>query len=285
MARVKDPVLFGLVHDFFQVYLPKMHNRSQHTISAYRGAINDLFDFVKAEKGICLSEITFEIIDNKMLSKFLDHIETERGCTVETRNHKLNRIRAFYKFAAKMELTTVIHRAEILKVPLKKSTKTDIVTYMSEDAVKAILAQPDVKTKKGLRDLFFMILLYDTAARIQEMMDIRLNNIQLGKTPKVTLYGKGGKTRVVPLMESTVEHFQNYLSVFHPHERVYSEQHLFYVVRHGQKNKMHHDTARRFIFDYGVTAKKQCPDVPDVVHPHLWRNESLNKIQTIYHKY
>ena len=149
-----------------------------------------------------------------MLAKFLDHLENERGCSIETRNHRLNRIRAFYKYAAKMEPTAVIHRAEILKVPLKKSVKPDIIKYMSDDAVKAILAQPDAKTQKGLRDQFFMVLLYDTAARIQEIMDIKICDVQPGKTPKVTLHGKGGKTRIVPLMESTMEHFQNYKNVF-----------------------------------------------------------------------
>ena len=272
MAGVKDPIMFGLVHDFFQVYLSKMLNRSPNTIIAYREALGALFDFVKADKGICLSEVTFEMIDHMMIAKFLDHLEIGRGCTIETRNHRLNRIRAFYKYAAKMEPTAVIHRNEILKVPLKKSTKPDIVEHMSEDAVKAILAQPDATTKKGLRDQFFMILLYDTAARIQEIMGIRFCDIKLGKTPKVTLHGKGGKTRIVPLMESTVEHFHNYAKVFHPGEGTYSEQYLFYVVRHGQKNKMHHDNARRFIYDYGVAAKKQYHEVPDVVHPHLFRH-------------
>ena len=272
MAGVKDPIMFGLVHDFFQVYLTKMQNRSPNTVTAYREALSALFDFVKADKGVCLSDVTFEMVDHKILAKFLDHLENERGCTIETRNHRLNRIRAFYKYAAKMEPTAVVHRAEILKVPLKKSTKPDIIEYMSDDAVKAILAQPDAKTEKGLRDQFLMILLYDTAARIQEIMDLRLRDIQLGKTPKVTLHGKGGKTRIVPLMENTVKHLKNYVSAFHPGEGAYSEQYLFYVIRHGHKNKMHHDTARKFIYSYGVEAKKQCPDVPDVVHPHLWRH-------------
>ena len=277
---IKDPILFTLVHDFFKVQLPKLSNSSQNTIKAYRESLDALFDFIKSEKHITLCDITFEMIDRHMLLRFLDYVEIVRGCSIETRNHRLNRIRAFYKYAAKMELTAVIHRNEILKVPLKKSSKPDIIEYMSEDAVKAILAQPDATTKKGLRDQFFMILLYDTAARIQEIMDIRLYNIHLGKSPTITLHGKGGKTRVVPLMESTIEHFKNYADIFHPGEGIYSEQFLFYTIRNGQKNKMHHDTARRFIFDYGVAAMKTCSDVPDNVHPHLWRHtRSMNLYQ------
>jgi len=271
MAGVKDTVLFSLVHDFFKVYLTKMKNRSPNTIYAYRESLEALFDFVKSERKINLSEITFAMIDRYMLTKFLDSLE-ERGCSIETRNHRLNRIRAFYKYAAKMEPTAVIHQEEILKVPMKTSEKKEIVEYMSEDAVKAILKQPDPVTEKGLRDQFLMVLLYDSGARIQEIMNIRVCDIRLGKTPTVTLHGKGGKTRTAPIMQSTIEKFKRYSKAFHPNENIYSTEYLFYVVQHEQKNRMHHDTARRFIHEYGVAARTKCSEVPDNVHPHLFRH-------------
>jgi site-specific recombinase XerD len=271
VAGVKDAVLFSLVHDFFKVYLTKMTNRSPNTVYAYRESLEALFDFVKMEYNIGLHEISFEMIDRHMLTKFLDSLE-ERGCSIQTRNHRLNRIRAFYKYAAKMEPLAVIHRDEILKVPLKTTEQLEIVEYMNEDAVKAILAQPDASTPKGLRDLFLMVLLYDTGARIQEIMDVRVCDIRLGKSPTATLHGKGGKVRAVPIMTSTAEQFRQYALVFHPCEDAYSDEHMFYVVRHGQKNKMHHDTARRLIQEYAVRAKSSCSDVPDNAHPHLWRH-------------
>jgi len=211
------------------------------------------------------------MIDRHMLISFLDSLE-ERGCSIQTRNHRLNRIRAFYKYAAKMEPTAVIHQDEILKVPLKTTERAEIIGYMSEDAVKAIMAQPDSSTSKGLRDQFLMILLYDTGARIQELMDIRVCDIRFGKSPTATLSGKGGKVRVVPLMNSTIEHFKRYLHEFHPAVDSYCDEFLFYVIRHGQKNRMHHDTARKLIQDYGVCAQSECSDVPGNTHPHLWRH-------------
>ena len=272
MAGIADVTLFSLVHDFFRIYLPDMRHSSPHTIRAYQTSLELLFDFVKNKKKISLSEITFEMIDHSMLSSFLDWLEHERGCSVSTRNHRLMCISAFYAYAAKMEPTTVIHQAELCKVPRKKPDKPEIIEYMSESAVKAILAQPDTSTPKGLRDQFLMIFLYDTAARIQETLDIRLADIRPGKTPTVILRGKGSKVRTVPLMEKTVEHFQNYSKVFHPGESAHSEQYLFYVLRCGQKNRMCEDNARRMIFAYGEDAKKICAEVPDNVHPHLWRH-------------
>lgn len=271
MASVKDTILFTLVHDFFKVYLTKMRNLSPNTIYAYRESLEALFDFVKADRKISLAEITFEMIDRHMLMRFLDSLEA-RGCSISTRNHRLSRIRAFYKYAAKMEATAVIHQTEILKVPLKTSKKSEIIEYMSEEVVEVILAQPDTRTLKGLRDQFLMVLLYDTAARIAELLEIRLCDIRFGKSPTATLHGKGGKTRVVPILESTAELLKNYLKIFHQGENTYSKQYLFYVVQHDQKNKMHHDTARQLIRHYGVKAKEHCLDVTDNVHPHLWRH-------------
>ena len=271
MSAVKDTALFSLVHDFFKVYLSKMRNNSPNTIYAYRESLDALFDFVKSERQIHLSDITFEMIDQLMLTKFLDSLEA-RGCSIQTRNHRLNRIRAFYKYAAKMEPMAVIHQDEILKVPLKTSEKADIIEYMSEDAVKAILSQPDISTEKGLRDQFLMVLLYDSGARIQELMDIRLRDVRMGKTPTLTLHGKGGKTRTVPLQTNTVKQFNRYTEIFHPSGSNYSEEYLFYTFRYGEKHRMHHDTARKLIYEYGLSAKADCPDVPDNVHPHLWRH-------------
>lgn len=199
------------------------------------------------------------MIDHTMLRAFLDWIEHERGCSVSTRNHRLMCISAFYAYAAKMGPTTVIHQAELCTVSRKRPDKAEIIEYMSESAVKAVLAQPDTSTQKGLRDQFLMVLLYDTAARIQEALDIRLADIRPSKTPIVTLRGKGSKVRTVPLMEKTVEHLQNYLKIFHPEGNMYSEQYLFYVLRLGQKNRMCEDNARRLMFTYGEAAKKNLP--------------------------
>jgi len=272
MKKAIDSSLFALVHDFFKVYLPKQKKRSPNTIRSYQSALESLFDFVKTKKQIRLSEITFQMIDCKMVSEFLDKLEIDNGCSTSTRNHRLRCIRSFYAYAANMEATAVIHQAEIKKVPIAASVKSDIVNHMSEAAVKAILEQPDVTNQKGLRNQFLMILLYDTAARIQEIMDIQLRDIHLGTMPTVTLHGKGSKIRNVPLMPKTLEHFQKYTDVFHSGESLYAEQYLFYVIRQGQKKRITEDNIRRLIKAYGIAARKNCPEVPANVHPHLFRH-------------
>jgi len=165
MAVVVDQLLFGLVHDFLKVYLPKQKCASPHTIKAYRTTLELLLDYVQQEKGIALAGITFEMLDSAMVNAFLVNLAHERQCSASTQNHRLACIRAFFKYAAMMEPAAAIHQREIQKVTPKR-VAAQPPRFMSEAAVKALLEQPDTSTKLGVRDQFFMILLYDTAARI-----------------------------------------------------------------------------------------------------------------------
>lgn len=263
--------LFFLVHDFFKIYLPNERKYSPNTIRAYQKALELLLNFVKVQKNIPLNKITFEMIDRKILSRFLDHLESERGCSISTRNHRLHCIRAFYNYAAESDFTAVAHWEEIKKVDVARTPKK-LVVHMSETAIAAILAQPDTTKRKGLRDMFLMLFLYKTGARIQEMLDIQLRDIQFGNAPRVTLHGKGSKTRNVPLREIVAQHLKEYLKAFHPDEGIYSDQYLFFVERGGRKNRMSEDTARHLIHIYGEGARLVCTEVPENVHPHLFRH-------------
>lgn len=104
------------------------------------------------------------------------------------------------------------------------------------------------------------------------MLDIRLCDLQFGSTPKVTLYGKGRKTRVVPLMARTVQHLRKYLTEFHNGELLSSDMPLFYSIRHGMKNKLTDRMIRYMLQKYGEIAKAVCQDVPENVHLHLFRH-------------
>ena len=139
-------------------------------------------------------------------------------------------------------------------------------------AITAIIKQPDASTPKGLRDRFFMILLYDTGTRVQEILNIKLCDLQLSRLPKVTLFGKGRKTRVVPLMEKTVHHLKKYMLVFHESANAAADSPLFYSVTHGEKHSLTSRMAHYILQKYGELARKICPEVPEKVHPHLFRH-------------
>lgn len=271
MGRIKDEPLFQLLHDYLKKYLPDQKYASPNTVKAYRTALNQFFKYVVQEKSIPLSEITFPVLDYDMVNAYLDWLVSEKKCSPATRNHRLTCIRSFFAYTASRSTEYMAYQAALSKIPKQKAGKTT-VEYMSEEAVQTILKQPDTSTRQGIRDQFFMVLLYDTAARVQEMLDLKVCDIRPGKTPTATLLGKGSKVRTVPLMPETMEHFQNYLNVYHEGEGRYSTQPLFYVVQHGTRNPMSDDNVRKFLKKYGDLARKICPEVPENIHPHLWRH-------------
>lgn len=263
--------LFLAIHDYLLVYLPEERKSSTNTIRAYRKSIELLLDFVKDATGLPLQEITFETIDRNMLSRFLQYLESDRNCSISTRNQRLNCIRSFYKYAAHEDIAIMTHLEEIQKVRPAKVAKT-IVDHMSEKAVETILQQPDVNTVLGKRDAFMMLFLYKTGARVQELVDIRLCDLKIDSTSSVILHGKGAKTRLVPLRDTEVQHLKEYLSLFHPDSDLYSQDYLFYTIRNQQRKRMTEDNVRTIVRKYGKQARESCSEVPENVHPHLFRH-------------
>lgn len=272
MGRVKDEVLFQMVHDYLKRYLPKQCGSSPNTIRSYRTAIEQFLDFTAKQQGIALIEVTFDMLDCEQLTSFLEWLITEKGCSVTTRNQRLACIRSFFNYAAAQRPENIFRQVSLSQIPNQKTDKFSKIEYMSEEAVQAVLKQPNTHTRLGVRDQFFMILLYDTAARIQEILDLKLCDIKTGKVPIATLMGKGSKVRSVPLMPETMNHFQNYIKLFHPDEHKYSTEPLFYVERYGRRNPMSDDNVRKFLQKYGTAARLICPEVPHNIHPHLWRH-------------
>ena len=180
-------------------------------------------------------------------------------------------LRSFFHYAGLTDISCISVEMEIAKVPIKK-TKGKIVEFLSENALKSLLETPDVKTKIGLRNRFFMILMYDTAARCQELLDLKLRDFVLDNNkPYVYLTGKGGKQRSVPLLSKTVKHYEQYLKSFHT-EQTSGDDYIFYTVSHNQRHQMSADTVLAFMKKYGEQARKGCHEVPMRVHPHQLRH-------------
>lgn len=270
MGKKKDDKLFCFIRDFLTVYLPEQRCCTQNTIKSYRETLNILFDYIRQEKNIPLAKITFSTLDHKMISEFLDWLEKERKCSVVTRNHRLSCIHTFFKYTVNMDPVLTAYLIDLQKIPSKKAMKSRVMEFMSEEALEMVLAQPDTKSKKGIRDLFFMVLMYDTAARNRELLDLKVKDfVTDAKTPCVYLIGKGKKRRVVPLMQKTVEHFHRYMKIFHEDRN--PDQFLFYTTTNEEKHSMSDDNVARFMKQYGASARKSCNEIPLKIHPHMFR--------------
>lgn len=263
---------FETVRKFLTEYLPKQRYLSENTITSYRQALNLFVRFLREVKGHAITKISFSVIDRNVILEFLDWLETERKCSASTRNQRLMVLRAFFDYAGIVDCTHISLYTDSLKIPTKNE-QGKIVEFLSENALTALLQQPDPSKKKGLRDLTFMVMMYDTAARCFELLGMRIKDLRLNaEHPIAYLHGKGGKTRTVPLLPKTVQHCKRYLGKFHTDEPCDSEEYVFYTVSHGKRHKMSHDTAADFMNKYCSLAASQCSDMPKHLHPHMIRH-------------
>jgi site-specific recombinase XerD len=144
-------------------------------------------------------------------------------------------------------------------------------------AVSAIVDRTDVSTAKGLRDRLLIMKMYDLGARLREMIDIRVYSIHFNKETTVTLHGKGSKERGTPISDNSTRHLKKYLELFHPEPCSHSER-LFYMEAHGGRVPMSPNGVRRIIKKYADKAREHCSEVPQSVHPHLFRHSRAMRL-------
>lgn len=195
---------------FLTKYLPGEKNMSSNTIAAYRDSFRIFLLFCETKKGICPDKVTISTINRELVIEYLDWLEKERGCSTITRNQRLSSIHGFVRYIQKESPENLYELQRILGIPSKKTPKT-IVPYLTEEELKILFLQPDTKTKQGRRDLVLLTLMYDSAARVQELADLKVKNVRLSSPAVITLHGKGDKTRQVPILGKTKELLKGYL--------------------------------------------------------------------------
>ena len=144
-----------------------------------------------------------------------------------------------------------------------------MVEYLTPDAIKLLLEKPDKHTPKGRRDLTLISVLYDSGARVQELIDIRICDVILEATAIMILHGKGNKIRRVPIIKNTVSLLRSYLAENKLEEHWKNEYPLF-------ANNQHHKLTRKgvayIISKYAESARKISTIVPPKVKPHMLRH-------------
>ena len=263
---------FNTIRSFLLEYLPNQRCFSENTVRSYRQALNLLILYLRTEQKLTIKQIRFEIISREVILKFLDWLETDRHCSVSTRNQRLMVLRSFFDYAGQLDCTQIALSVSIQNIPVK-TPQGKVVEYLSEAALEALLKQPDIAKRTGLRNSFFMVLMYDTAARCGEMLSMKVRDLRINvQHPIAYLHGKGNKTRTVPLLARTVQHCERYLHTFHPGEQADSEKPLFYTVIHEMQQPMSADTVALFLKKYGEMACRICPEVPTHIHAHMLRH-------------
>ena len=210
---MKHPSDFAIcISDYLTKNLVGTRNLSPNTIKSYRDTFCLLLLFMK-EMNKKIDRICLADIDVDLVSQFLDWLEKERGNSVSTRNIRLAAIHAFFRYVQFQHPEMLLQCQRILAVPMKETEKR-FVEYLPEHVLKELLSLPNQSQKYGIRDTALMCLLYDSGARIQELIDLSLSDIRLETPATVRLFGKGRKVRIIPIMSQTAGILRKYLAAW-----------------------------------------------------------------------
>jgi integrase/recombinase XerD len=195
---------------FLSQYLPGQKNVSPNTIAAYRDTFKLFLTYCENSRGLQPERLSMGRLTKELVLGFLDWLEVERHCSIPTRNHRLAVIHSFVKYIRKEFPENLYETQKILAIPNKRSPKP-LVSYLTGDETRVILSQPEGRTKDGFRDLVLLSVLYDTAARVDELINLKVKDIRLMNPAVITLHGKGSKVRQVPIMSNTKSLLATYL--------------------------------------------------------------------------
>jgi|HubBroStandDraft_2_1064218.scaffolds.fasta_scaffold14924_5 site-specific recombinase XerD len=196
--------LTDLIQTFFRRHLIFTRGVSPHTLHAYRDAIRGLLAFAVASQGGSVVDLTLDDLGRDRILAFLEDLETRRGNTAATRNARLAAIHSLFRFIAAEDPAAVALCARVLAIPYKR-TPARAVTCLSREDVEHLFNSIDRSTALGRRDLALLHFLYNTGARAQEVVDLRLPAVRFDAPAQVRLLGKGRKERLCPLWSETTD--------------------------------------------------------------------------------
>jgi site-specific recombinase XerD len=268
MKNSNSNLFFSMTYEFLDIYMTKQVGRSPDTIESYRDALTLFRRYVLNELNISIAKFKFSQCTRDCIFGFLKYLEIQ-GNKPGTRNQRLAAIKSYLWFAADKDVTLQSIALEISHVPQIKNPQTE-KQILSEIALNAILKQP-ANTRMGLRDRTIMILLYDSAVRLSEILNIRIDDICLNeKNPYIRVMGKGSKERVIAINVKTVKHVNQYLKFYRSKDNPDTNL-LFYTIIKGRSGKMSQGNVERFMKQYANKARETCPEVPPRVYPHMLR--------------
>lgn len=203
-----------MVSRYFQKHLAGTKNVSVNTIHSYRDAFILFNEYLEKRCGFKLERMCVGDLSRDIILGFLSYLETERGYRASSRNQRLATLKSFMKFVQVECPDEMAMCQSILSIDAKSSDKP-VIQYLSNSQTDLLMEQPDVSRPKGRRDLAMLLLLYDSAARVQEICDLTVGDVRVDKPAVVHLFGKGRKNREVPLTEPCAKVLQRYIQENH----------------------------------------------------------------------
>jgi len=285
-ATNKSVIIARHINTFLNEYVSSQKSSSSHTLKSYQYALALYVGFLETEKGISAERLCGGCFSSTIIEEWLQWLMDFRGCSPETCNNRLASLRAFLKYLGSKDISFLHLFEDATRIRRKKVVRKKI-KGMSKKAVQALLSVPVLSTKSGRRDLALMIIIYSTAARIDEILSLKTEQLHLDvEKPNVTIIGKGRKIRTLYLLPKAVAHLTKYLKEFHG-DTLIPKAYVFYSRNKGPHGKMSQAAVNKQLKKHAIIAHEMCDEVPLDLHAHQlrhakashWLEDGMNIVQ------
>ena len=278
---MKNKDLSFFITKYFMDYLAKEAGYSDNTIKSYRDTFVLLFRYFEDSKCIRLNKLNFENLNIENINNFLNWLEEIKGCAISSRNQRLAALKSFSGYVMREEPTQSFICKQILMIKSKKS-KSKSVDYLTKEAIELLFKMPDIQVKGELRDLALITLLYESGARVQEIIDLKVADITFKEPNTVKLTGKGKKARIIPISKQATEIVKLYL------KNAKISENITNVFKNKQVKPLSRSGVSYVLNKYVNKASKIDPILFNIkMHPHVLRHSKAmhlleNNVNLIY---
>ncbi|MAU14438.1 MAG: integrase [Muricauda sp.] len=255
---------------FFTEYLVGERGASPHTVRSYGNTFTLVLDYMAKVLGRPADRLVLDHFTRETVLGFLDWVQKDRKCSNSTRNQRLAALHSFFGYMQYEDVKRLAQWQEILSIKVKKQGKRSTVDHLSVEGVKHLLNQVPTDSKAGRRNLALLALLYDSGARVVELIGLTPSSLNLDRPYHVTLLGKGGKKRLVPLQDEQVNLLRSYLRENRLNDPAFNRRPLF---ANNRGTKLTNSGVSYILKLYVHNARITRPDlIPEKISPHTLRH-------------
>ena len=270
MKKMSDPTFIKCMRYFLTTYLPIVRKRSDNTVNNYKDAIKLYIQWLKEEKKKPLESICANDFIQENVVSFLNWLKVNRKCCATTINQRLSHIKSFCRYLINTHPEYLPIVGEVLNIGDYVDERKENFVWLTIEQMNMLLNLPDRTKRTGLRDFFFLSLIYDSGCRESEILNLKVKDFVKEKDGCALLhiFGKGNKHRITPISKNVTGYFEEYCKVFH--KEVAPDDYLFYTVHAGFRTKMSADNVRLLLLAYEKKAKEMDNGFPHL-HSHIFR--------------
>ena len=269
MKKYQPTQLGRCVVRFFQEYLPTLRGMSRHTIQSYRDCMILFLGFAAKDCRRPIESLELADITADRIGRFLAFLEAERGNGITTRNVRLAAMHTFARYLVSDHPEQMAALQQVLGIPFKRGARETPIEYLEKTEIEALLASIDRKTAAGMRDYAMFSLMFNTGARVQEVVDLRVRDIRLEPPCQVRFAGKGNKVRLCPIWPRIARLLRELIENQRDRTDDPADRHVFLNARGATMTHF----GVRYLLQQHVAAATTAPTLAGKrIHPHSLRH-------------